>query len=775
EFITLYNESISLRNKIDTLFMEADGVSREVNDPEVGMKPKLLKALKENRLVKQEVQNTKFVVEMLEYLSELRTSEKRFQEYMSQGRIEEAAGIITEMDRLLESPPIQSSQQIHILDRLKMQLTSMKESLDQNLDDLLNEAICFKKTGADDADGFNLSVLSAVEKDNSTTLLTSVFISLTEIDSINMQLSRLKKNVMKYLVTPLLKHQNVWKASIKIEGDLKASLFIGSTLEGENIVDSSQDGVFKSLTVIFQFIYTFIFGGIDPISKETLIFSIASQYASTFGKFIAHDLRDIVISEYLSHVIPTEISEFKRFEEVSNAVRCFQSEMRRMGFMRTPQEGEEEEESTLGAYVAKVDILFTIKKRDKLLELGRKIMLDESFESLSITKEESEAIIEEMDVAKIAEDELETENRQNGADTTTQSNPNEGWEVDWNEEWDDDGWGKDDSSNQNGASNKKNSGESYEVEKEPMKYAITVKSKPLIDLTINTLNEARNLNPKSGIRLYQATLDLFDLYRAIMPVYHSEDFVNDPSLTMLFRNDCVWLADQLITVQDDYINCLSSLDSNNLDGGNNKILYNEAADRLRELGSEWWDIQLDKQKSLFRKDLDEMGGVQQSANDERFEICQRTMNKIVDKMNHLSRILKGILLPTEYYSILGILVDEVLTIMIENLEDLYDISAEESNQLNLIYSRLLILENIFNKNKPNTIENNVKSWNKFRQITDILVLSFAEIMNRFRASELDCFTTKELEGLICALFADTELRERNLQEINDGHPHRGNR
>ncbi|CAG8773763.1 15709_t:CDS:2, partial [Acaulospora morrowiae] len=173
EFITLYNESISLRNKIDTLFTEVDGVSREVNDPEVGMKPKILKALKENRLVKQEVQNTKFVVEMLEYLSELRTSEKRFQEYMSQGRIEEAAGTITGMDRLLESPPIQTSQQIHILERLKMQLTSMKESLDQSLDDLLNEAISFKKTGADDADGFNLSVLSAVEKDNSTTLLTS--------------------------------------------------------------------------------------------------------------------------------------------------------------------------------------------------------------------------------------------------------------------------------------------------------------------------------------------------------------------------------------------------------------------------------------------------------------------------------------------------------------------------------------------------------------------------------------------------------------------------
>lgn len=40
-------------------------------------------------------------------------------------------------------------------------------------------------------------------------------------------------------------------------------------------------------------------------------------------------------------------------------------------------------------------------------------------------------------------------------------------------------------------------------------------------------------------------------------------------------------------------------------------------------------------------------------------------------------------------------------------------------------------------------------------------------MNRFRTSELDYFTTNELEGLICALFADTDLREQNLQEIRE--------
>ncbi|CAG8508919.1 5727_t:CDS:10 [Acaulospora colombiana] len=751
EFVALYDESASLRNKIDTLFMEVDSVSRGINDPETGMKPKLLTALKDNKLIKQQVQNTRCVVETLEYLSELQTSEKRFQEYMIQGRIEEAAGTITEMDRLLESPPIQTNQKIHIFDRLKIQLASMRESLERNLDDLLNEAISFKKSGENDADGFNLS-----------------------IESINMQLSRLKKNAMKYLVNPLLKHRDSWKASVKIEDDITARLFVGPTRGGENIADYNQgdafsvmilkfcaffilvtprnflsiDVTFTPLIVIFQFVYTFIFGGINPTSKETLVLPIASQYASTFGKFISHDLRDVVINEYLSHVIPTEISEFKRFEEVTNAVRRFQLEMRRMGFMRTPREGEEEEERTLGAYVAKVDILFTVKKRDRLLELGRNIMLNKSFESVFIIKEEPEEVIsEETRDTKLIDDKLETENHQNGADVETQNiNPNEGWEVDWNEAWDEDGWVNDDSSNQERTPGEAGTNASAKVEKELMKYAVTVKPKPLIDLTINTLDEAQNLNTKSGLRLYQATLDLFDLYRAIMPVYHSDQLINKPALAMLFRND---YSD---------------------DSKGDRILYKEAADRLRELGSEWYEKQLDKQKSLHKQILQEMGGVQQSANEERFEACQRSMNRIVDNMNYLSKEWKEILLPSEYYSIMGSLIGMVLDIMIENLEDLYDISAEESHQLNLIYSRLLILENIFNGNRRNTIEQYVKNWKKFCQITDILELSFAEIMNRFRASELECFTTNELEGLICALFADTALRERNLQEIRDGHP-----
>ncbi len=97
----------------------------------------------------------------------------------------------------------------------------------------------------------------------------------------------------------------------------------------------------------------------------------------------------------------------------------------------------------------------------------------------------------------------------------------------------------------------------------------------------------------SGIRLYQATLDLFDLYRAVMPVFHHNIFSNVPSLAILFRNDCLWLADQLLVVQDQFMDDLSSpSDSEKTIDMKGKISYDETIEKLRGLGKEWYDIQM---------------------------------------------------------------------------------------------------------------------------------------------------------------------------------------
>ncbi|CAG8445031.1 10716_t:CDS:10 [Ambispora leptoticha] len=776
-FSVLYKNSHELRERINNLFTEFENVSKEVNDPEKGVKPKLFLSLQENHDVKQDVQNNGAVMEMLNYLSEVQLCVKRFDEYLNDARIEEAAGIVREMDSLLEISPIITDRRIYIIEKLKLKLASMKNILDQTLDDLLTRAIIFERIGGDNESG----------DPDSATHLSSIFVSLTEVNLVDMQLSRLKKNVMNYLVIPLLKHRQSWHASIKIEDDIISKLIVGSKNNGEESVDP----LFASLTSIFHFIYNFIFGGPNPsLSYDSLNPSpLTVQYASKFGNFISRDLRELVIKEYLSHMIPIETSELISFEKIAQSARRFEAEMRRLEFMPELQSSEEEEEErTLGAYVAKVDIHFTIRKRDRLLELGRKIMMDEKFESVVIA-EVVEQVRENAEL-RIQEETKITEATLTEKEKEHKSENNEGWDFGWEEDWGEDHW----------TSRSKEAIQNIKSEisiPEPERYEITTKSKALIDLTIDILNEARKLNVQSGIRLYNATLDLFDLYRAIMPVYHSSKFTDIPALAMMFYNDCTWLASELLKIQRQYSSSQSissnaimnlgngieedgwGFDTENIDEVNSattdqwtgqNVYYEDMANQLRELGQRWFDIQIETQKSLLKDFLDEMGGLHSMAREDRFDACHRVMKQIVHTLTQLNKVLKAVLSPALRYKALGLLVDSVIKQMIDDVEDLYDISAEESQQLNLICGMLFELEGLFPKIGQHKINMHVKNWEKYRHLTDILNLSLAEIMNRFRNAELTGFKTTELGNLICALFADTPLRARNLQEIQEGHP-----
>ncbi len=65
---------------------------------------------------------------------------------------------------------------------------------------------------------------------------------------------------------------------------------------------------------------------------------------------------------------------------------------------------------------------------------------------------------------------------------------------------------------------------------------------------------------------------------------------------------------------------------------------------LKYLNNQFYEFSFfffkDKQKFVLKEILDEMDGVQQIANDERFEACQNAMNQIIYTMNHLSKIWK---------------------------------------------------------------------------------------------------------------------------------------
>lgn len=52
----------------------------------------------------------------------------------------------------------------------------------------------------------------------------------------------------------------------------------------------------------------------------------------------------------------------------------------------------------------------------------------------------------------------------------------------------------------------------------------------------------------SSPHLIRTALDLFDLFRVLMPLHHSNLLNTVPSLTAQFTNDCDWLAKEVKTL-----------------------------------------------------------------------------------------------------------------------------------------------------------------------------------------------------------------------------------
>ncbi|CAG8623836.1 9996_t:CDS:10 [Paraglomus brasilianum] len=740
-FAKLYANSIQLRNKINVLFKDVEEVSREVNDPESGIKPKLLAALHENHVVLQDVQNVKAIAETLEHISKVKSLTQKFNEYLLHGRIEEAAGAAKDIDRLLESVPVRSERKIIIVERLKVQLSNIKDTLEKVLVDLMSKAVIFEFIDENEQNGSTLTVLSTIKSPNYTIQLSSLLLSFKEVDLIQNQLSALKKNIMNYLIIPYLQNHGTWTVKIDSPDDITTKLTYIPAAASNDIPSSD---FFKSLTILFHFLYTHIFGG-ALLSSSSSASPLTVEYVSIFGTMFFPPLQQLIITEYLFHKIPVEISELESFALLAESAKEFEEEMRKLGFL------PESDELTLTEYVKDLDVHFTTKKRDILLEMGREAMIDKAFESCVIDEEEElrnesgKAEGNELPVGESEEVEgLNETNNEKGANErgkqiSKQGGEADGWDVDWNEAWEEEAW-----------ANKLAGNDS-----EPERYEITTKSKAIIELVVKTLEEAKQLKAESAFQLYRSTLDLLDLYRALMPVYHYEKFTSIPALTMLFHNDCMWLSRELTKLQKQYAGLFDEIGK--------EFVYNETVENLRELGTSWFNLQIDKQKQALSEIFDELNGLQQSTTEAKFEACKKAMMEIIYTVQLVSKVWKTVLPSPSHYKAISALIDHILLRMIEEVEDLSDIALEESSHLNIICTMLYELERMFPKSEP--IGKHSKAWHKFQQITEILNLSLAEIMDRFRGGILREFETAELVKLICALFSETPIRGLSIREI----------
>ncbi|KAI8373516.1 Centromere/kinetochore Zw10-domain-containing protein [Choanephora cucurbitarum] len=550
---------------------------------------------------------------------------------------------------------------------LNQRYSQQKERLVCSLQDSLHAAIHFQ--------GHSMRVLHRFHPSTSSTVhISDVFESIDQVGLLAEELMGIQRLVFKHIIYPYFdKPGSIVKSDLVDESQIGTGGHMQVVLDNEETSDQYIDPLLmlQQIDSVLTFLHQHMFAD-----------SSSQKHRLLFGNLLLPELIPTMIKKSLAPAIPSSKDILSDFGNVVQAVKKFESQLHDIyGF-------QPDATHTLGNYVDNIDAHYAKKRREKVLQEGRKVMIRRLYDVDTIQ---------------------------------------------------DDGH--------------------YQISQTPQILAVLVS---------DIIEEAADLlasHPISADSLAEGIQDLLDMYRAIMPSYHRLQYVSSAANSLVFRNDCFWLAKQLTT------NIVTKPHVGRFDQLVERL--SNASDRLKELGNAWHELAMTQRVQMIQTVMDHLDGFS-GITDQKFQHdCDRAVTQMIQLVNSYAAEIRPVVDETLFLDMLARIVESIVHRFIQDIEQPIDIGAEESHILARTLNSMAQLVSAFDlpgrDATESFVEELVPSWQKFWLVKDILEMNMREIMERYRRGDLHMFKKSELVGLLCALFADTELRESNIQEINSGH------
>lgn len=258
------------------------------------------------------------------------------------------------------------------------------------------------------------------------------------------------------------------------------------------------------------------------------------------------------------------------------------------------------------------------------------------------------------------------------------------------------------------------------------------------------------------IGLYSIPVLILALYRAIALMYYSRD----PSGNMLLFNDITRL-----------VHCLQSLQEKLDSGTIAKLRLEGEIKALAGFGRRVYEREMESQRLIVKDMLDTAQGFTNCASPTFALECERAINMTVDRVRTLHDQWKDVLAPSVLLQSLGSLCSTILGKLIVDIEDMSDISEDESEKLKQYCDEISKVKEIFLAEAQANGSGDmtavyVTNWFKFQYLAEILESSLADIKYLWTEGELRLeFEADEIVDLIEALFAESDYRRKAVNEI----------
>ncbi|KAI7848093.1 hypothetical protein BDC45DRAFT_575173 [Circinella umbellata] len=142
--------------------------------------------------------------------------------------------------------------------------------------------------------------------------------------------------------------------------------------------------------------------------------------------------------------------------------------------------------------------------------------------------------------------------------------------------------------------------------------------------------------------------------------------------------------------------------------------------------------------------------IKDSGDIKRQQDCDHVIAHVIDQIRSYAVTLRPVISERIYFDLVSCVVDSGLTHLLGDIEDLQDIGAEDSHLIAQSLNSLIQLVDVFDSK-----DRGPRTRHRINGILWIII----DVANCL------CLKKKELIGLICALFADTDLRASMIREI----------
>ncbi|TPX63586.1 hypothetical protein SpCBS45565_g06499 [Spizellomyces sp. 'palustris'] len=629
-------------------------------------------------------------ISLLEAITKLHVELQGFDQLVESGEMTTAADSVMEMGSLIErlvSLKDDADCPPEVLNALKKEVTSKRAHLQQRLEELFSVAYVFISHD----DYSELKITSRLLATIARTYFDSpinhedVKLAMAKMNSLEGAMRRLSRRITATLAMPIMRDPSLELTlnRTKIASTIRYGPPSGVAKTEARQTEEYLPMVFDKLLKLAQFLKETVFSGSSS--------SGACDPIQTFADSWSPELASKVLSECLMPSIPEDPDALSKYHELVIEIRGFDENMKKLGMFQKDQ-------NDLLDFTVRVNQHYAQKRRADLLMLVRDILQSDDQNTVEVPGE-----LERGDIF------------------TVTSETKAGKEMD-----------------ETKAAAKLGGKDGLELAEARFKLPtchVSKQAQALVELAHQTLESVATADDSSKIEAFYCARDIFDCYRAVIPVHHADSLENIPGRTMLFYNDCEYICFHLLAMGYKYSTLLPY-------PLKQMGTFLDMVPSYRKLGEGHFRNQLRKQRDELLARLAEAGGFGSLSDDMRCEQVEKAIKAALYHLNGLVKAWKPIMPLEMYLKSMGILVDVIISAILSDVAERSSWTNQEGHQLRYLMSLIDKTEAHFHsvsgvgKNKEierAPIPKYSNLWEVYRDITDMLEAASPEaVLERVR-------------------------------------------